>query len=114
MGPVGGKRGPGCVIFWVLGWCSDVAYLNGRAAPFQHDSRRQAFPRAGPAAVRSCSWRGPADTQTCLHGLEIANNTQRETVSTVTEIYRPSDYGSEGWGFESLRARFESRPQPAE
>ncbi len=35
----------------------------------------------------------------------LRNSTRDGTLSTVAEIYRPSDYGSEGWGFESLRAR---------
>src|SRR6266516_5015304 len=35
----------------------------------------------------------------------LRNGTPQENLSMVAEIYRSSDYGSEGWGFESLRAR---------
>src|SRR5205823_9630544 len=35
----------------------------------------------------------------------LQNSTFRESVSVGDWTGRPSDYGSEGWGFESLRAR---------
>src|SRR5699024_11467970 len=43
--------------------------------------------------------------------LELIRSVQLASARSLTD--RASDYGSEGWGFESLRARTEISPPPA-
>ena len=81
-------------------WCSAMRTFRQAIRPRQSSGSRKIsrrYPRHGPKRKPSRARKGR-----CISASEVRNR----GLAPVAQRIRASDFGSEGWGFESLRARF--------